>query len=197
MPGYEAAKNDPQSSSGNPTTTSTDPAFTSGYEAGKNDPYSSSGDPTATSKDPASSSGYGSSALGTSRHPDTSEPAGYGGVQESGLSDPYTSSQTPGRFDDVATTASIKSGVPGRAPLTDQSGTFGALDTNKPLPSEPNSGLPGTTSSNTVGPHSSNLANEADPRVDSDLDGSKGLGTNNDTQQGLLGSALPDRSIGR
>jgi len=34
----------------------------------------------------------------------------------------------------------------------------------------------GTTGNTTAGPHSSNLANKADPRVDSDLDGSRNLG---------------------
>lgn len=35
----------------------------------------------------------------------------------------------------------------------------------------------GRTSQSTAGPHSSNLANKADPRVDSDLDGSKTVGS--------------------
>ena len=38
------------------------------------------------------------------------------------------------------------------------------------------SGLTGSTG--TAGPHSSNLGNKADPRVDSDLDGSRNLGAN-------------------
>ena len=39
------------------------------------------------------------------------------------------------------------------------------------------SGYPSTTTgSTTAGPHSSNLANKADPRVDSDLDGSRNMG---------------------
>jgi hypothetical protein len=37
-------------------------------------------------------------------------------------------------------------------------------------------GYGSTTSSNTAGPHSSNLANKLDPRVDSDMDGSRNMG---------------------
>ncbi|KAL8835051.1 MAG: hypothetical protein Q9170_003480 [Blastenia crenularia] len=44
----------------------------------------------------------------------------------------------------------------------------------------------GSTGSTTAGPHSSNLANKADPRVDSDLDG--GRGTHGTTGSGLTGS---------
>lgn len=47
----------------------------------------------------------------------------------------------------------------------------------------------------TAGPHSSDLANRADPRVDSDRDGHKGLGTSTaGTGSGLTGSSLPHRS---
>lgn len=42
--------------------------------------------------------------------------------------------------------------------------------------SEYPSGTTGVTGSSTAGPHSSNLANKADPRVDSDLDGSRTAG---------------------
>ena len=49
-----------------------------------------------------------------------------------------------------------------------------------------------TGSSTTAGPHSSNLANKADPRVDSDLDGRRGLESNTratgSTGSGLTGS---------
>ena len=38
-------------------------------------------------------------------------------------------------------------------------------------------GNTGHSDSTTAGPHSSNLANKADPRVDSDMDGSRGLGS--------------------
>ena len=89
----------------------------------------------------------------------------------------------PGTFDDdAATTASVKSGVPGKA----QSGS----NINKPLPHEPTTsgtGVMGSSSTTTAGPHSSNLANQADPRVDSDLDRSRGLGSNKPTGSGLGG----------
>jgi hypothetical protein len=40
-------------------------------------------------------------------------------------------------------------------------------------------GGPGNPQSGNAGPHSSNLANKADPRVDSDLDGGRNIGGNN------------------
>ncbi|KAL9127515.1 MAG: hypothetical protein Q9217_003625 [Psora testacea] len=169
-----------------------------------------------------------------------------------GLSEPH-SSRMPGTFDDdAATTASVKSGIPG----TSQSGNNmdGGLglgsgsNINKPLPQEPvtsgssttagphsstignradpridsdrdgshggirskdttgngfgghstlgNEGsLPGRSSNTTAGPHSSNLANKVDPRVDSDLDGSRGLGTKMaGTNSGLTGSNVESSS---
>lgn len=55
------------------------------------------------------------------------------------------------------------------------------------------SGYGSTTGSSTAaGPHSSNLANKADPRVDSDLDGKRGLGSSTGTTgagSGLTGSS--------
>jgi len=82
----------------------------------------------------------------------------------------------PGTFDDdSATTASVRSGIPGAA----QSG-----NTNKPLPTEPGYG----TGRTTAGPHSSNLENKLDPRVDSDLDGSRGLGGNTTGTRGMTGT---------
>lgn len=74
------------------------------------------------------------------------------------------------------------------------SGSNDPVDTNKPLPSTPASGLTGGNSA--AGPHTSNLANRADPRVDSDLDGSRGLGRGS-AGSGLTGAGLPDRSVGR
>ena len=73
------------------------------------------------------------------------------------------------------------------------------LNTNKALPREPElAGSSYATGSTGVGPHSSSLANKADPRVDSDLDGSKGLGSGTSgTGSGLTGTSLPDRSVGR
>ncbi|KAI9877958.1 MAG: hypothetical protein M1830_002365 [Pleopsidium flavum] len=145
------------------------------------DPLSSSTNPTSSGV--GSGSGYGSEVSGTGRQP--------------GLSGNTTSrSNMPGGFDDGASTASIKSGVPGYpqsgSGLAGSSATGDSLDTNKPLPHTPGSGLTG--SNTTTGPHSSNLANKADPRVDSDLDGSRGLGRGT-TGAGLTGTNLPDRSV--
>lgn len=121
---------------------------------------------------------------------------------EGGLLSGSSASRTPGEFDDSATTASVKSGIAGQ-PQTGStmsgSNVNDPLDTNKALPREPgtagsgyNTGAPG------VGPHSSNLANKADPRVDSVLDGSRGLGSGTTgTGSGLTGTSLPDRSVGR
>ena len=72
-------------------------------------------------------------------------------------------------------------------------------NTNKALPREPESaGIGYATGAAGVGPHSSSLANKADPRVDSDLDGSRGLGSGTSgAGSGLTGTSLPDRSVGR
>ena len=109
----------------------------------------------------------------------------------------------PGSFDDDAdTTASVASGIPGRAQTgnTVGSGAYSSgVDNNKPLPTQPGtsgSGLtgPGLTdsgmSSNTAaGPYSPNPENKLDPRVDSDLDGRSGLGnTNTGTGRGMTGN---------
>lgn len=77
--------------------------------------------------------------------------------------------------------------------LTNPPGTRNPLGSNKPL-SEPSAYSGNTT--HTAGPHSSDLANRADPRVDSDLDGRKGLGTSTaGTGSGLAANSLPDRSV--
>ena len=107
-----------------------------------------------------------------------------------------SSSHMPSMTDDD--TASIKSGVTGfpqsGSALTGPPGNTDPLDTNKPLPREPQSEMSGST---TAGPHSSNLANRVDPRVDSNLDGSQGLGGNTTgTGSGLTGSNLPHRGVG-
>ena len=53
------------------------------------------------------------------------------------------------------------------------------------------SGYPATSgSSTTAGPHSSNLANKADPRIDSDLDGSRGLGGSSSGVDPGIGSGI-------
>ena len=107
-----------------------------------------------------------------------------------------SSSRMPGGFDDTATTASVKSGVAGEP----QSGStiHDPLHTNKPLPGEPETAGSGITGASGVRPHSSSLANKADPRVDSDLDDSRGVtGGPTGTGSGLTGTGLPDRSVGR
>ena len=119
--------------------------------------------------------GHGHTAGKVEGNPLTSNKTGesYEGVS--------STSRMPGGFDDSATTASVKSGVAGEP----QSGSTMSgsnindpLDTNKPLPREPETAGSGrATGASDVGPHSSSLANKADPRVDSDLYGSRGLGS--------------------
>ena len=46
----------------------------------------------------------------------------------------------------------------------------------------------------TAGPHSSNMENKLDPRVDSDLDGSRGIGSNRGTGTGTTGSGYGNTS---
>ena len=159
--------------------------------------------PLSTSTDPTSTAGYGSSTSGTGHRSAVNEhPFSSHGLGTTGSTESSSRTGTTGAFDDAATTASIKSGVPGNAPSgshTTSSGTRDTLDTNKPLPHQPaGAGLSGHSGSTTAGPHSSNLANRADPRVDSDLDGSRGLGAGTTgSGSGLTGSSLPDRSTGR
>lgn len=115
--------------------------------------------------------------------------------------EPTSSSPMPGTFDDdTATTASVKSGVIGES--QEQSGLTGSGETvppsNKQLSHEPEPAGTGPVGHSGVGPHDSKLANKADPRVDSDLDGSKALGgSTSGTGSGLTGTSLPDRSVGR
>lgn len=132
----------------------------------------------------------------------------YEGTQPSATRPSTTTSSTsrmPGSFgDDTDTTASVKSGVVGE-PQTGSTatgyGTTDPMNTNKPLPREPESAGTGyATGATGVGPHSSSLANKADPRVDSDLDGSRGVGKSTTgatgAGSGLTGTSLPDRSVG-
>ena len=152
-------------------------------------------------------SGYGNTPVPGANRADVDQPY-YEGKQSSitgtndttgHSTDPSSTSRTPGTFDDDAnTTASVKSGVIGEpqegSSLTD-SGAVGS-STNKPLPLEPGSAGTGRTGPSGVGPHDSSVANKADPRVDSDLDGSRGLDSRTGgTGSGLTGSSLPDRSI--
>ena len=129
------------------------------------------------------------------------------GTGTRGLSEPY-SSRMPGSFDDdAATTASVSSGVPGRAQTRNAPSTGAydsGLDTNKPLPSQPstsNTGLTGSGvagSGGAAGPYSSNLENKLDPRVDSDLDGRRGLSgnTTSATGSGVTGNTAAPQSQG-
>lgn len=190
------------------------------YGSGKSDdPVQSgqvgSGNPLTSNKTgddtgPASAfSGYGNTPVPGANRADIDQPY-YEGTQSSTTgttgttshsTDPSSTSRMPGTFDDdTTTTASVKSGVIGQpqegSGLTD-SGAVGS-STNKPLPLEPESAGIGRTGTSGVGPHDSSLANKADPRVDSDLDGSRGLDSDTrGTGSGLTGSSLPDRSVGR
>lgn len=127
---------------------------------------------------------------------------GIGSIQQG--STPVSSSRMPGMFDeDVGSTSSIKSGVPGSSQESRVIGapeTHDPLDTNKPLPREPTAGGTqgyGSSTTSGAGPHSSSLANKADPRVDSDLDGYRGLETQGTpgTSGSLTGGSLPDRTV--
>ncbi|KAL8738411.1 MAG: hypothetical protein Q9181_000782 [Wetmoreana brouardii] len=126
------------------------------------------------------------------------DPVGQGGigsVQQG--SNPVSSSRMPGTFDDdVGSTTSIKSGLPGNttedSKATGIPDTRDPLDTNKALPREPATGGLHSSTTAGAGPHSSSLANQADPRVDSNLDGSRGLGTG--TTSSTTGSSLPDKT---
>lgn len=192
------------------------------YGSGRNnDPFhdgSTTGPVTSASTHPttSSTSSYppgSSSNPAPTTNPTSTHPHGYG--QESrvpgaghdsavnphpfashglGVVESTSASDTSGKFDDGATTASIKSGVAGKAQggsLTDPSGTHHTLGSNKP------SSVPSAHSGSThiAGPHSSDLANRADPRLDSGRDERKGPGTSTaGTGSGLTGSSLPTRS---
>ncbi|KAL8699571.1 MAG: hypothetical protein Q9224_001350 [Gallowayella concinna] len=171
-----------------------------------------SGDPVHTGTGSQATSSHNTnnplSSSNTTAASSAREPIGQGGIgsiQQN--SNPTSSSNIPGTFDDDAGSAlSIKSGQLGTSQETKMTGlpeTHDPLDTNKPLPREPTtggmSGLASSTNSG-PGPHSSALANKADPRVDSDLDGSRGLGGSGATgassgmSSGLTGTTLPDRT---
>lgn len=131
------------------------------------------------------------------------DPVGQGGIG-SIQQGSNPSSGMPGTFDaeDVGSTSSIKSGLAGsnqESKVIGVSETHDPLNTNKALPQEPAvGGAQGYGSSPTTGagPHSSGMANRADPRVDSDLNASRGLGDQGvmGTSGGLTGSSLPDRT---
>ena len=108
----------------------------------------------------------------------------------------------PGSFeDDVGSTSSVKSGVPGASQTeslgaSDLPATQGPPDVNKALPREPIAGNDGglTSSSDPIaGPYSS--SNKLDPRVGPDSDGPRDLGSNAvGTAAGSTGRSLPDRT---
>lgn len=165
-----------------------------------------SGDPVHTG---SASQATSSDPIASSTHPtstSTREAVGQGGtgsIQQG--SAPFSSSRMPGMFDDdVGSTSSIKSGLPGNSQESNRTGisdTHDPLDTNKALPREPTTGGTGAYSSSSVagsGPHSSTLTSKTDPRVDSDLDRSSGLGSQGTTgnASALTGSSLPDRTVG-
>lgn len=145
-------------------------------------------------------SGYGNApAPGSNRAPEDRAP--YEG-SNTGATGGSSASRMPGGFDDTASTASVKSGVigePQSGSTMSGSNVHDPLNTNKALPHEPGTAGSGYgTGSSGVGPHSSSLANKTDPRVDSDLDGSRGLGSGTTGKgSGLTGTSLPDRSVGR
>lgn len=149
--------------------------FGSSRTAGEAGGATATGHHSAVNPDP-----FSSHNLGTT---DLNEPSSTHGT-----------SHTSRTLDDAATTASIKSGVPGNPQSTSLTGSTGS---EEPLPHEPTgSSLKGTSDKHAAGPHASSLANRADPRVDSDLDGSKGLGGGaTSTGSGLTGGSLPDRSV--
>ena len=151
-------------------------------------------------KDPSSSS----TAPTTSSAREPIGQGGTGSIQQG--STPQSSFRTPDAFvDDGGSAMSIKSGQQGNSQESKITGipdTHDPLDTNKALPREPTTvytGAPDLSTTSGVGPHSSSMANKADPSVDSDLDGSKGLGGRDTTGlgDGAVGSTLPDRTTGR
>lgn len=71
------------------------------------------------------------------------------------------------------------------------------VDTNKSLPREPAAaGAEPTNGGAAAGPHSSSLADKADPMVNSDLEGSRGFGNGptgtTGPDSGLTGTSLPE-----
>ncbi|KAI4241592.1 MAG: hypothetical protein LQ352_007411 [Teloschistes flavicans] len=89
----------------------------------------------------------------------------------------------------------VDSDLDGRSGIGSSTGTTGGLGSSSGTYGTTgglgsSTGTHGTTSgygssNTTAGPHSSNLANKADPRVDSDLDGSRGYGSSTGTTGGI------------
>ena len=77
----------------------------------------------------------------------------------------------------------------GSSGLTGTSGGYGSNTTGTTSGYGTNTGV-GQTGSTTTGPHGSNLVNKADPRVDSDLSGSRGgYGSNTSGTSGVTGTS--------
>ena len=114
-PGYGTSSSDHQLSSSSMTSSAIGVGNGSTFQ---NDPMSTSSNPTGSSQyDSPSTSGQGSH----------------------GLKEPYAS-RMPGGFnddDDAATTASVRSGVPGQSQSGPKVMSGVSSDVNKPLPSEP------------------------------------------------------------
>ncbi|KAL9099931.1 MAG: hypothetical protein Q9163_004633 [Psora crenata] len=139
-------------------------------------------DPVQTGTATGPGSHFGSSRKADEHPPSSSiNPTSTTGTP--GISERH--SRMPGTFDDendADTTASIKSGTPGMS----QSGhkaTGGSGLESKPLPPKPAASGIGAMekesgSSDTAKSRSSKLANEADPRLTSDLDGPQRLESN-------------------
>ena len=152
---------------------------------------------TANTTDPTSStnptSTTGASSYGND--PTSTSTGGLGSSYDTGSR--ASGSRMPGSFDDdTSSTTAIRSGIPGQS--HGGSGLTGTSDVNKPLPHQPGTNTLGSSAKTTAGPHSSNFENKIDPRVDSDMDGSRALGSNTGTSGSTLtGSNLPDRSVRR
>ena len=176
---------------------SSDPIHSSSTGSGAGSQFGSSQTPN-TEATPLSSNNS-TSAADTSSYGNNPTASGTGGLGSSYNTAPTTSgSRMPGSFDDddTSSTTAIRSGVTGQSHRG--SGLTGSSDINKPLPNQPGTSNLGSGAKTTAGHHSSNLENKLDPRVDSDMDGSRGLGSNTTTSGSTLtGSSLPDRSVGK
>lgn len=130
--------------------------------------------------------GYGSSGIGsTGTHGTT---GGYG--TSSTTAGPH-SSNVANKLDPRVDSDLDGSRNAGMNQHTNTAGGYGSSTTGTTGAGYGSSGIGGNThsSSTTAGPHSSNLANKADPRVDSDLDRSRNAGLNQHTNTaGGIGS---------
>lgn len=133
-----------------------------------NDPLSSSTNPTSTS---ATGAGYGNDPMSTPTS----------GQGSHGLNEPYASRMPGGFDDDAATTASVRSGIPGQS----QSGS-NIMDSNdpslnKPLPREPTSAGTDMGTSSMAGNSYDSQPMGSHVGRDAALLGAGGVGTNSMT----------------